>query len=658
MPPDRHRSNRALHPLQALLVACAQVLAGAARAGDGDPQGLTEMTLEQLLEVPVVTASRFDQDRRDAPASMTVLTARDIADHGWRTLAEALRTVPGIHVTDDRNYASVGARGIALPGDYSNRLIVLIDGHRMNDPFYHSADVQEYFPLPMEAIERIEIVNGPGSTLYGGDALLAVINVISRDGSGDPSTTLRASVGTQRHVEAGVAHEGRHGTWRLNGAAAVRETAGDASVRSPGLPSIHDADGLSATQAFFRASRGRFTLVAGTSSRAKEVPTGSYFTLPRKGTRTVDARSFVEGQWQQRIGRGDIHAQLSLDSSTYAGRYLFDESVAQDGSDPRIYADSLVAEWARSQIDYSFSAGSRVHVTVGAELERALRIDEGRGDVVSQEIRDVGASSTSYGVHAQGEVRLARRALFVAGANWSDLGPAHAATSHRIALILRPTPRTTFKLMRDTAFRGANGFERSVAAGGLRTEGIVAHEMALSSRVSHALELGASAYHQRIKDVIAREPAPSLAFRNHGSMAVRGLQWSLDGAWGSGWRMRVNGSFQRSSNEQGERLANSPSATLNAAVVIPVRPRRSTLALETAWLGSRRTLSGASTGSSLHATAQWRERNLAGVEGLDLALRVTNALDEDGWVTGGEEHVQDVIPSPSRRAMLSLSWTF
>src|SRR5450631_930569 len=147
---------------------------------DGD---LSELPLEQLMQMKaekVITASRFSQWVTEAPASMTVITSDDIRKYGYRTLADVLRSVPGLYVSYDRNYSYLGVRGFNRPGDYNSRVLLQIDGHRLNDNIYDTAAIGTEFPLDIDLIDHIEFMRGPGSSLYGSNAFFGVINVITR----------------------------------------------------------------------------------------------------------------------------------------------------------------------------------------------------------------------------------------------------------------------------------------------------------------------------------------------------------------------------------------------------------------------------------------------------------------------------------------------
>ena len=99
--------------------------AGRAQAEVAPPEELSTLPLESLMEVTMVTsASRFAQRVSEAPSAVSVLTSQDVREHGWRTLGDALATLPGLYVSSDRNYDYLGARGFLRPGDYDSRFLL------------------------------------------------------------------------------------------------------------------------------------------------------------------------------------------------------------------------------------------------------------------------------------------------------------------------------------------------------------------------------------------------------------------------------------------------------------------------------------------------------------------------------------------------------
>ena len=107
---------------------------------------------------------------------------------------------PGSNASYDRNYSFVGTRGVLRNGDYNSRLLLTVDGHRLNDAIFGGVLLGPEFPIDLNDIDRVEVIRGPGSSLYGSSALLGVINVITKrsDTNGVEVSTIaggRASVG-------------------------------------------------------------------------------------------------------------------------------------------------------------------------------------------------------------------------------------------------------------------------------------------------------------------------------------------------------------------------------------------------------------------------------------------------------------------------------
>ncbi|HTT18702.1 MAG TPA: TonB-dependent receptor plug domain-containing protein, partial [Candidatus Sulfotelmatobacter sp.] len=156
------------------------------------------MSIEDLAKVKVESvygASKFLQNVSDAPTSVTVVTAEDIQKYGYRTLADVLQTVHGFYVINDRNYSYVGVRGFLDPRDYNARILFLVDGHRINDNIFDGSYVGTEFPVDVDLIERIEIIRGPNSSIYGTGAFAAVINVITKRGRDMNAAEISAAAG-------------------------------------------------------------------------------------------------------------------------------------------------------------------------------------------------------------------------------------------------------------------------------------------------------------------------------------------------------------------------------------------------------------------------------------------------------------------------------
>jgi iron complex outermembrane receptor protein len=148
----------------------------------GEGHDFLDLSLDDLADVDISVATATHKPVRLAPAVTTVITAKDIKAMGWRTLDEALESVPGFHVglsAFNRLNSLISIRGIHT--GQNAQVMVMIDGLPFNTPT--SGYRASRFTLPVENISRIEIIRGPGSAIYGADAYAGVINVITKDAS-------------------------------------------------------------------------------------------------------------------------------------------------------------------------------------------------------------------------------------------------------------------------------------------------------------------------------------------------------------------------------------------------------------------------------------------------------------------------------------------
>jgi outer membrane receptor for ferrienterochelin and colicins len=141
-----------------------------------------ETDLAGLLAESVVSgASKSAEVASDAPATTSVLTAADMHRYGIRSLAEAIDFLGmGIITQDPLHSVEVGSRGVLLTGDYGSHVLVVVDGHVINEPWNGTAYYEQGLAVPLELIDHIELILGPGSVLYGGNAMFGVINIVTK----------------------------------------------------------------------------------------------------------------------------------------------------------------------------------------------------------------------------------------------------------------------------------------------------------------------------------------------------------------------------------------------------------------------------------------------------------------------------------------------
>ena len=146
-------------------------------------------SLEQLLNTPlteiptqieVSTASRFTQSSAQSANLTYVVTANDIAQFQYQTLAQILQSLPGIYVSSDGAFQYVGVRGLGQPGDFNSRLLFLLDGVRINENIYDAGLLGSDALIDVENIDRVEFAAGPGAAVYGNNAFFGVVNILTK----------------------------------------------------------------------------------------------------------------------------------------------------------------------------------------------------------------------------------------------------------------------------------------------------------------------------------------------------------------------------------------------------------------------------------------------------------------------------------------------
>jgi len=144
-----------------------------------------------------------------APSSVTVLTAEEIERYGYTTWRTSWRPCGGVYTTYDRIYSFVGVRGFQRPSDYNLRTLLLVDGHRINDSIYKHRPHRYRRVVNVDDIERVELIRGPSSSIYGAGAFFAVINVITKRGVDHPGFEASGSGASYRTESGRLAHGAR-----------------------------------------------------------------------------------------------------------------------------------------------------------------------------------------------------------------------------------------------------------------------------------------------------------------------------------------------------------------------------------------------------------------------------------------------------------------
>ncbi|TXT41216.1 MAG: iron complex outermembrane recepter protein [Comamonadaceae bacterium] len=534
-----------------------------------DAGELVQLSLDDLLRVEVQSASRYAQPLADSPASVTVIDQEELRRHSYRNLAEALSTVRGVYLSNDRNYSYLGVRGFNRPGDYNSRILLLTDGARRNDALYDQAQLGNEAPIEIDWVKRLEFVSGPSSAVYGANALFGSVNAVMLDGADIQGIRLSADTGSgasQRlGLMAGQRVDGEH-DWFF--ALSAYDARGN-DLYFPEFATINQGwarglDGESYQKAYGKYRFGNWRLSANLSSRDKHLPNAPYQTaFNEPGTHTVDQHALLElaydgpqsDGWQQQF-------RIFSGSYRYRGDYMFAGPL--DNRDTG-QADGMGADY-------------RLIITTEPAHKLMLGLETQWNTLLAQRNFDLAPAATyldnnhpvhTYGIFVQEEWRLSRQWLLNLGLRYDKHSDYVGITSPRVALIYQASEELTLKAMVGNAYRAPNAYERFYDDGGvlqkanpaLQPEHIRSVELAADVRVGQGGRVGLSLYRNDMRDMIDQvlDPLDGLqVFMNQSSTQTHGIELDAEKRWPSGQRVRASLSRQWSSAADGSELGNSP----------------------------------------------------------------------------------------------------
>ena len=629
---------------------------------------------------PVRAASKGLTSVDEAPASTTVLTQEELRAFGWRNLAEALAGVRGFFLSDDRNYTYVGVRGFSPPGDLNNRLLILWDGHSMNDVWAGQGYAAHDLSVDLDEVDRIEVVRGPGSALYGTGAFFAVINVVPRD-----------SLGTQRNVEVTGA-VGALGASRLHGAAswesgldrsvvvsaaAMRASGADTTPLAPGLR-VEGLDGERAAGGSVRARLGHLTLMAQLHGRVKEIPTGQYGTaVGAPGTQVQDIRGFAEARYERPVSDTvSLFVRGAFDMSRYRGYWMYEE---EDSDGLRRDTDAGRADWLSGEARVLLALSRTNRLTVGMEGQGQIRVEQERfgeegGEPLPTKTR------TLLSLYLNDEWRVHPRLSLSAGLRVDKYMDLDALPiTPRLAIIGRPYQQGLTKLVAGRAFRAPTVYELFYDDGSLTQrpaekldpETITTFELEHSHDLTNELRLTVAGYHNRISNLITLEtdtlPTPlcgeppditqqCIVFKNSGDET---LAWGAEAGlhWQPGRYLLVDLSYSyvTLSEASEEVKAATPAHIASGRLLVPLADGEVRLATQLTYQSAR----GSDIGGPESGEAVLLGLGLSGeLSSFRYFAGVQNLLDERYVLPVSAESSLGAVPQYGRTFTLQFTGSF
>lgn len=674
------RSPRLFFCAKIVLSSTCLVLAQSATALSKS-EDLSDFSLEDLMKVEVSSASKFAQSSSQAPSAVQVLTAEDIRRHGWSTLAEALDSLPGLYASSDRAFGFLGARGFMVPGDYNMRFLLLMDGQPLNDNLYDQANLGHEFRLDMGMIERIEYVPGPGSSIYGSNAMFGVINVITRSAKNLPAWRVgsRLQGDGWREVNLLASHhsngEGPDLVFSLSRANksgrnlsypdAVGLPTADGSPSPDGM--TYQLDKMQVTRAFVGLKQEGLAASAWAARRDVHPSSalfGSNFNDGR--LRLIDSSYGLMGSYQRAINQQlNLNLRMAYQKITYQGDAPYLDPVV--GS--YVSRDEAVGTWLSSEARLLYTGWQDHKLIAGLDFQTDLEALQKNADleVALNSPLAIRTRGNRHGVYLQDEWNFLPDWRLNAGLRSDAYSYGSANASPRFALIWNASEQSTLKLLAGRAFRNANAYEANYARDPyylanpkLASETIRTIEAVGEYKFGNQ-ELGASLFDYQLKNLLQQVDIGNgqLQFQNQPKISAHGLELFYKLRDKQGLNLMASLAMNRSRDSLGQELSNSPKWIAKLRVSRPVWGEGLTAAAELNAVGPR--TAAWHTQSTRMATQTQCNLALTATKlapGLDLQLRLVNAFNSKIAHPASDETGVPTLPMDGRQWQLGLSYAF
>jgi len=462
---------------------------------DDSQGGSQTINLEQV----VVTASGFEQNVKDAPASISVISREELEKGSFRDLTDALREVQGVAVTGVANEKDIYIRG--LPGQYT---LILVDGKRQSTRDARTngnAGFEQSFIPPIQAIERIEVVRGPMSSLYGSDAMGGVINIITRKVADHWTGSVTLEGTAQQHSEFG-----NSGQASFYGSGPIFQDKLGLQFWGRGFKRGEDSFLSGVTSAEERDVTGRLTftpnedhdilLEAGTTRVQREATAGETLEATANGTYNNNDRDHWSlthiGRWSWTTSEINFQQEWA-ERTSYTWTPRLGEFVANTRS-PEIRNSVLDAKFTTP-----FSLGGDHKLVTGGQINDALLTDQnpGRRTGLDEEFQ-----VTQYALFAEDSWALTDTFTLQSGLRYDKHELYDAQFSPRLYGVWIPTDQLTVKGGVSTGFRAPDirsispGYAYTTGGSGCSygpngTCGVVIADPDLEAETSTSYEIGA-----------------------------------------------------------------------------------------------------------------------------------------------------------------------
>jgi outer membrane receptor for ferrienterochelin and colicins len=634
-----------------------------------------DLSIEALLNTKISTAAKYTQTVSQAPASVTIITSDEIQRYGYHTLKDVLSGVRGFYSSYDRNYNYLGVRGFGRPTDYNNRILILLNGHTLNEIVFGSAPVGTELGLNLKGVERIEVVRGPGSALYGTGAMFAIINIITKKGNDIDGLQIDGETGSYgRALGSMVWGKEISNNWDITVSGQVGKVKGqrlyfkeyDDSSTNYGV-----ADNLDRDQFYgflTTLSYKKFSFEAFRTFREKEVPTGAWDAIfNARNAKTRDEWNFIDAKYEEQIKNNlSLSVKGSYNFYTYKGWFPYNSPTFDDS----------YGRWFGSEARFCWDLKSNNRLIVGGEYQDILKASYRYWDAETTYF-DRNSPSYAVSLYIQDDYQIRKDLSITLGIRRDRYITPASTTTPRVGIIYNPFKSSTLKLLYGEAFRKPNIYEsyyEDPISGYkpnkyLKPEKIQTMEIAWEQRFGNSILGTVSIYDYAMNNLIDQVIDPSdsqVQYRNISKIKARGVEIEMDAQMKRGFASYISIAYQKARNSESDSvLTNSPAFIAKGGISYLIR-KCLNLASELRYESERLTIQNSKTKSFILANLNVAFRptcikagNLNNIiRKLDITLSINNVFDVSYESPAGYEHKENAIPQDKRNFILSAGYRF
>jgi iron complex outermembrane receptor protein len=508
-------------------------------------------------ESELLAATKRPTSLRRVPATATVINAEEIRNMGARDLMDVLRMVPGFGITiDEFGRSMFEVRGISTVG--SEKILLMMDGHRLNEAWTGSALANVYNDMPVDNIKRIEVIRGPGSALYGANAFVGVINVMTRDPEDTDGVEIRGTGGSFNTRKVSVMAGKEYKGLKVAGSLDYLNTDGPRlrierdSMRSPAVSAapgdtdMHEEKG----DFFAKAEYGNWSIMGQYVNKSR----GGYIGF-NNALHAGDAPKY-ENYWSEIAYNRAISNDLVVKLRGYFDIFELDSRVGilpagNTGYPDGAFAKTLLTDrtiGTEMQIDYNLFEGN--HLILGATYENIKQYDVrylanfnirtlaplgSLRELSSQTNFNKPASREIVATYLQDEWDLNQELNLIAGVRYDHYSDFGGTVNPRAGIVWAFSDNGEIKLLYGQAFRAPNFKELydqnnsfSVGNPDLKPENIQTFEGGVGYKFCSAVKANATYFRSNIRDLIDRDTTVTpTRYVNKGKLEVNGVEAEL-----------------------------------------------------------------------------------------------------------------------------------